>query len=104
MWVTGREGDGFKCHPEASHSETLKKGLPKPSRENTDCYGSPSEPSVGKAEKEKMEFEPLSATRQHQQIYHVNIILLDFHRISSVTALSVLGTILCKAFRRLYGG
>lgn len=58
MWVTGREGDGFKCHPEASHSETLKKGLPKPSRENTDCYGSPSEPSVGKAEKEKMEFEP----------------------------------------------
>ena len=58
MWVTGREGDGFKCHPEASHSETLKKGLPKPSRENTDCYDSPSEPSVGKAEKEKMEFEP----------------------------------------------
>lgn len=62
MWVTGREGDCFKCHPEASHSETLRKGLPIPSRENTGCYGSPSEPSVGKAEKEKMGFEP-----HHQQ-------------------------------------
>ena len=53
----------------------------------------------------KNDFERLlSATRQHQEIYHVNIILLDFHRVSSVTTLSVLGTILCKAFGRLYGG
>lgn len=38
----------------------------------------------------KNDFERLpSATRQHQQIYRVNIVLLGFHHISSVTALSV---------------
>lgn len=42
-----------------------RRGLPKPSRENTntDCYGSPSEPSAGKAEKEKMGFEPCHQER-----------------------------------------
>ena len=42
-----------------------RRGLPKPCRENTntDCYGSPSEPSLGKAEKEKMGFEPCHQER-----------------------------------------
>ena len=60
MWVTGREDGCFRCHQKASNSETLKKGLPKPSRENTGGCGRSREPSLGKAEKEKVWVDHIS--------------------------------------------
>lgn len=54
MWVIGREGCCAKRHQKASNSETLKKELPKPSRQKIGCCCRTREASMGKAEKKKI--------------------------------------------------